>query len=139
MKRERDHGAMVNRIYSHGVRVRQVMPDHELGGFVVWADLDDDPPFVHFLPIVGWALAEERDAGDRVSTLLTVTYSTDGEFEFWDLGAPPVEGLLGVSQNTDDSTREVFVTLASRRLAKLRGRNTEAEATAAASFGGPVS
>lgn len=138
--RKRKHGAMVNRTYRADVRVRQLAPDHELGGFVVWADFDGDPATVEFLPVVGWALATECDShGEELATILTVTYGPEGDFDLWDANGPPVDGFLGLSQEATPAARDAFVAIARQRYDRLVMRNRAAERIAVEAFGGPVS
>lgn len=137
--RKRKHGAMVNRTYRADVRVRQVAPDHELGGFVVWADFDGDPATVEFLPVVGWALAEETDRDDQMTIILTVTYGPEGDFDLWDTNGPPVDGFLGLSQEASPTARDAFLTIAHQRYHQLLARSRAADQVAIEAFGGPVS
>lgn len=135
MARTSDDGVMVNRIFAAGVRVRQVAPDHELGGFVAIADLDDTPPVLRFLPVVGWALIGEIDRdGSELGGILTVTYDAAGEFELWDPSGAAGEEFLGIYADKDPATVQRVSALASARLKALKERSRAADALLPAAY-----
>lgn len=131
-------GSIVNRIWHAGTRVQRLVPDHELGGFVVVMDMDD-PPKVEFLPVVGLVLYRTDDGESRDSAAGLYTIDSSGAVEFWDMGEAQGDEVLGVAQTCGIEVQESFTQQAAERLRRARERALEVEAMAAASFGGPVS
>lgn len=128
----RRDGMFINRNYTEGARVARLTLSatgwNDVGGFIAWSDLDDSPPEVIYLPVVGAAVVVETDVdGDRQSAILPVTFA-GGEFEVWDLSGTHHEGLLGFT--LDCTKRDVIDTHrreAQHRLTMLKARSVAAE------------
>jgi hypothetical protein len=119
---------MVNRLFAAGLLVRQIAPDHELGGFVAIAELDDTPPKLVLLPVVGWALAHELDETDgALSAILLVTHGPAGDFEFWDVDGAHGEAFLGIVADTEPATVARLHEMATTRLEQMKDRSRKAE------------
>lgn len=139
-RRSPEFGLFINRVWHPATRLRQIVPDHDLGGFLVVADFDEPPGTMEFLPVVGLVHYEENDDGDVVTCGIGLyTMAKDGHLEVWDTMQPVGDEYLGITPTIDVEVRDHFTALARERLQALRARSRQAEHVAIESFGGPVS
>lgn len=136
MARPSEHGMLINRTWMDGYRVLSVHPDHEIGGFVVVMDVDEDgDECVHFLPVIG-VFHYEIDDPDGISHglgLYTVACHT-GTLEFWDMECPFEGDVLGFSRDNHAEALDEYRARARARLVELRSRSQAADQTADATF-----